>query len=97
MGGVVKHFGKPHNPIFETAIQTSLDHYNHNKKKLITNDNDSSSSSNNNNNNNNMMTSRSISDLLRVGMSEKLQQSLLRRQRLRVLHIGDSLHHDILG
>ena len=87
MGGFVKHFGKPHSAIFEEAITASLDY--HRKVYTGKSGNDDAVST----------TAAATSKLLKgnMNMNERLRQTLLRRERMRVLHIGDSMHHDILG
>ncbi len=122
MGGVVKHFGKPHSIMFEAAIETSLNFHRckqqHNSRskqevlssqqiiEMIANDRKIEQES--------VLRLQTIppsttleqqrqplGSLIRQEMSTtvkaKLKQTLRRKERLRVLHVGDSLHHDILG
>lgn len=89
MGGTVLHFGKPYAPVFDTAIDQCLSI--HAERKMEKRDDQT-------------VPQKVSPDVLRLKdqapsnpMADRIRDIARRRARSRILHVGDSLTHDILG
>lgn len=92
MGGEVFHFGKPYKPVFETAIDECLSIRNQISTNIDTSTPVAAAVETV------VTTSKTTCSSFDMNpMRERMRDLTLRRQRSRILHVGDSLSHDILG
>jgi len=91
MGGEVLHFGKPGALVFDTAIEQCL--------SIRSNKSDSAEVKSTTSTLTSLNPSRveTSTSMDMNPMKERMRDIALRRQRARILHVGDSLSHDILG